>query len=77
MFLPNYNCSLSFGISTTDVYRAISDNTASAVSASCMIAEKRGSETQKIYCLIHTVDLAVKHVLGILVRRKKRSSKPM
>jgi hypothetical protein len=37
-----------------------------------MIAEKRGSETQKIYCLMHTVDLAVKHGLGILVRRKKK-----
>jgi hypothetical protein len=54
------------------VYRAISNNTASAVSASRLISEKRGSETQKIYCLMHTVDLAVKHGLGILVRKKKK-----
>jgi hypothetical protein len=54
-------------------YRAIRDNTASAVSASRLVSEKRGSETQKIYCLMHTGDLAVKHGLGILLQKKKKA----
>ncbi len=53
------------------MFRAISDNTSSAVAASKLISEGRIGEDQKIFCLMHTVDLAVKHALAILVRKRK------
>jgi hypothetical protein len=74
-FLKNsylINAFCRFNISTDDIYRAISDNTASAVSASRMITNQRAVNSQKIYCMMHTVDLAVKHALGICVRRKQK-----
>jgi hypothetical protein len=62
-----------YNISLNDIYRALSDNTTSAVSASKMIIDKIGSSTQKVYCMMHTIDLAVKHALGICVRKKRKS----
>jgi hypothetical protein len=63
---------LRFNISSNDIYRAISDNTLLAVSASRLIIDHRATVSQKVFCMMHTVDLAVKHALGISVRRKNK-----
>lgn len=62
---------LRFNINFADVFRAISDNRASAVAASKLISEGRIGKDQKVFCLMHTVDLAVKHALTILVRNRR------
>jgi hypothetical protein len=37
-----------------------------------MIIDQRANVSQKVFCMMHTVDLAVKHALGISVRRKNK-----
>lgn len=72
LFLTLYfpYCTVRFGIRSEDIYRAVSDNTNSAVLASHLVASGRKPNGEYTMCGMHSTELLMKHALGLVTRKK-------